>query len=210
VITNNCDDAIVAWLNCDEQYLEGALARAAGYFRQHPETEVLFGDALVVRPDGTLLCARRAVLPERNHMLTSYLTVFSAALFIRARAVREKNLFPDTEWKILGDVDLVDRMISSGVRFGVIRRFLAAFTDSGRNISLTSDRVCHEQQTLAARLSPSVRALKPLWRWRHRVRKLLSGAYRHRMAEYSVFTDRLSQRTNFSVRRAPVVWKGRL
>src|ERR1700760_4816902 len=38
---------ILCWLNCDQQYLPGALAQVADYFRRHPETEVLFGDALV-------------------------------------------------------------------------------------------------------------------------------------------------------------------
>ena len=39
---------ILCWLNCDEQYLPGALNAVAHYFRQHPDTEVLIADALVV------------------------------------------------------------------------------------------------------------------------------------------------------------------
>ncbi len=86
-------DMVVAWLNCDEQYLPGALKKAAQFFGDAPETEVLFGDALVIRPDGSLLCARRVMRPRVNHILTSYLPVFSAAMFVRLSTVQEKSLF---------------------------------------------------------------------------------------------------------------------
>ena len=36
---------IVCWLNSDEQYLEGTLAKVADYFETHPDIDVLFGDA---------------------------------------------------------------------------------------------------------------------------------------------------------------------
>ncbi len=39
---------ILAWLNCDEQYLPGALATVADYFRTHPGVDVLFADAIIV------------------------------------------------------------------------------------------------------------------------------------------------------------------
>src|SRR5882757_1252682 len=54
---------ILAYLNCDEQYLPGALARVAEFFAQHPEIDVLFGDALLVDRRGAPLSYRRMVLP---------------------------------------------------------------------------------------------------------------------------------------------------
>src|SRR5215207_9280200 len=35
---------ILAYLNCDEQYLPGALNLVADYFAEHPEVDILFGD----------------------------------------------------------------------------------------------------------------------------------------------------------------------
>ena len=34
---------ILAYLNCDEQYLPGTLAAVADYFSRHPEVDVVFG-----------------------------------------------------------------------------------------------------------------------------------------------------------------------
>jgi glycosyltransferase involved in cell wall biosynthesis len=36
---------VFAWLNSDDTYLQGALLTAASFFSDHPETELLFGDA---------------------------------------------------------------------------------------------------------------------------------------------------------------------
>src|SRR5438105_12902146 len=41
---------ILAYLNCDEQYLPGALRRAAAFFEQHPGIDVLFGKNIIVDP----------------------------------------------------------------------------------------------------------------------------------------------------------------
>ncbi|MBC8207253.1 MAG: glycosyltransferase [Kiritimatiellaeota bacterium] len=201
---------VVAWLNCDEQYLPGTLLKAARCFTENPDADVLFGDVLVVRPDGSLLCARRAIRPDQNHMLTSHLTVFSAAMFLRRCVLLAENLFPDPKWKVLGDVDLVWRMLRSRVRFGIVREFFATFTDSGENISLTRDDAVREREVMAACVPPLPRAMRPLWVFLHRFRKLCSGAYLRRPVDYSIFTDDLSRRKIFSVSRAPVVWKGRL
>ena len=45
---------ILAYLNCDEQYLPGALAAVAGFFEQHPQIDVLFGDVVMVDTRGAV------------------------------------------------------------------------------------------------------------------------------------------------------------
>ena len=60
---------IVAYLNCDEQYLPGTLEFVKKYFDTHPDVDVLFGDFYVVNSDGTLESWRReegAVAPARG------------------------------------------------------------------------------------------------------------------------------------------------
>src|SRR4051794_32239348 len=39
---------ICAYLNCDEQYLPGSLAKVANFFSTHPAVDVLFGDIILV------------------------------------------------------------------------------------------------------------------------------------------------------------------
>src|SRR5580693_4509125 len=38
---------ILSYLNCDEQYLPGALSAVGAYFDNHPEVDLLFGNCLV-------------------------------------------------------------------------------------------------------------------------------------------------------------------
>jgi glycosyltransferase involved in cell wall biosynthesis len=54
---------VLCWLNCDEEYLPGVLSKVADYFRAHPETEVLFADAIIVDNDGNYVCSRQVLTP---------------------------------------------------------------------------------------------------------------------------------------------------
>ena len=49
---------ILAYLNCDEQYLPGVLRFVKHYFDARPRVDVLFGSVLIVRPNGSLLSYR--------------------------------------------------------------------------------------------------------------------------------------------------------
>src|SRR5258708_6486422 len=39
---------LLAYLNCDEQYLPGGLRKVAEYFDNHPETEILFANLVAI------------------------------------------------------------------------------------------------------------------------------------------------------------------
>ncbi len=51
---------ILSYLNCDEQYLSGALAKVARYFDGRPEVDALLADCIVIDPKGDYICERRA------------------------------------------------------------------------------------------------------------------------------------------------------
>lgn len=203
------DADVVAWLNCDEQYLEGALSNVAEWFSENRFDEVLFGDALVIDPDGNLLCYRQAMRPLRRHIATSYLPVFSAAMFIRSSCVVEHDLFPDASWTLLGDVELVFRALEKNVRLGMLHEPLSAFVDSGENFSLSGPAESERKRT-AMMLPPLERALCWLWPLEHRLRRLLSGAYRSRGVDYSIYSSSPEARVTHHCPRAPTIWKNRL
>jgi Glycosyl transferase family 2 len=56
---------VIAHPNCDDQYLPGTLATVIRYFDRHPDVDVLFGDVLTVRPDGSLIAYWKAIRPFR-------------------------------------------------------------------------------------------------------------------------------------------------
>src|SRR5438876_12243892 len=62
---------LLAYLNCDEQYLPGALGEVAQFFETHPEVEVLFADAVVIDRGGAYICHRKALVPTMYHSLLS-------------------------------------------------------------------------------------------------------------------------------------------
>ena len=82
---------IVAWLNCDEQYLPGALAKVAAFFEQHPEVDVLFGDSVLLDAQGEILsyAAPYATRPP----LHAQLRYVCASLSDRARFPLEYGFY---------------------------------------------------------------------------------------------------------------------
>jgi glycosyltransferase involved in cell wall biosynthesis len=86
---------ILAYLNCDEQYLPGALAAVAGFFEQHPQMDVLFGDVVMVDTEGRYLYHRKMQTPLKYHTWTCHLsTLFTctgANMSIGPNARRENR-----------------------------------------------------------------------------------------------------------------------
>src|SRR4051794_30732105 len=74
---------IVSYLNCDEQYLPNALRTVREYFSAHPAIDVVFGDALLIKPDGSLLAYRKGYPPRWPYIVASHLYVLSCTMFMR-------------------------------------------------------------------------------------------------------------------------------
>src|SRR5206468_775583 len=89
---------ILAYLNCDEQYLPGTLSFVADLFARHPDVDVAFGDVVVVDPDGKYICSRQALPPRLYHTWVCTLPVFTAATFFRRRILDQHKLYFDESW----------------------------------------------------------------------------------------------------------------
>ena len=81
---------ICAYLNCDEQYLAGALAKVLDEFRKQPAAEILYGGFLVVDEKGDLVTAQRPVKMFWQHVATSHLPNFTCATFFK-REMMERD-----------------------------------------------------------------------------------------------------------------------
>jgi glycosyltransferase involved in cell wall biosynthesis len=201
---------ILCWLNCDEQYLPGALARVADYFRDHPETEVLVADAIVVDPSGRYVCSRQVLKPLLYHSWICHLGTLSCATFFRRDLVRERGFTLDPRWQSVGDADLLVRLLRARVRIDVLRAYLAVFVDTGENLSLRP-LALREMAQLAAEAPRWAQALRRFWVILHRVRRMLAGLYRLQPFSYEIYTpDSSRQRVKFSVTRPTFHWKGRV
>ena len=190
---------ILAYLNCDEQYLPGALAAVKKFFDAHPKIEVLFGDVVVVDAEGHCIACRKMVLPSRTHVQVSHLPTFTCATFFRRSLVQKHQLFFDPQWRIVGDAAWIVKMIEKRIRMAMLHRYTSAFTQTGDNLSV-SPNALNEKLRLRSTASPWTRALKPLWITRHRLDKWSAGCYRQAPFQYDIYTQSQSdQRTTFNV-----------
>jgi glycosyltransferase involved in cell wall biosynthesis len=180
--------SIVSYLSCDEQYLPGTLATVGAYFQTHPEVDVLFGDTLVTRPDGSLLCFRKAYAPIWPFIATSDLYNFPSSMFLRRRVIERGELF-DASFKDVGDEEFVIRLLRKGYRMATLRRYLSTFTLTGSNRS---------QNPVVRTEGERLERMLPGWVFRSRVPlnvarllfKFASGAYFERPPlRYSMYVS---------------------
>jgi glycosyltransferase involved in cell wall biosynthesis len=201
---------VFSWLNCDEQYLPGALKEVADYFREHPETEVLFADAIIVDNDGNYLCSRPVLTPQLYHTWTCHLQTFSCSTFFRRCLMKERGFMLDPRWKDLGDADLIIRMLRAGVRMAILRRYTTTFVDNGQNRNLQP--TARQEREALTNAAPSwVRAMRPAWILLHRMRRWWNGIYSVRPFAYAIFTrSSPAARVHFDVPEPTFYWANRM
>ena len=196
---------IAAYLNCDEQYLPGALAAVGKYFAENPSVDVVFAHALVTDEQGRCLCLRKAILPGKIHTWVSgNLAILTCATFFRRKAIIERGLLFNPERCAIGDGEWIMRLIDAGVPMGILPRITSTFLDHGSNMMLT-ERGVREQRQLIATAPRWSRVLRPLVRAHYRLRKLLHGAYRQAPFDYSIYLDPAA-RTSFHVAQPSFRW----
>ena len=201
---------ILSYLNCDEQYLPGALWAVRDYFERHPKVEILFGDCVVVDPKGEFMCYRKVQKPSKYHVMVSHLPTFTSSTFFRRSLLDRHGLFFDTQWRDVGDAAWVLRALDKGVRIGILGQFLSAFTDTGANMNMAPN--AQREKELLAGMAPAwARKLALALVWKHRVNRLLRGAYRQKPFDYAIYTlASASDRVVHHVEHPSFIWKGRL
>jgi glycosyltransferase involved in cell wall biosynthesis len=201
---------ILGYLNCDEQYLPDTLVAVKSHFDRRPDTDVLFGSTLITYPDGSLATFRKSYPIIEPFVLSSHLYSFTCSMFFRRQIVDNGELF-DAQYRIVGDLEFVVRLLRRGYRFRHTSKFLSAFTLTGSNMGLpdaTFASTSREGQLIESWRPWWVRRLqRPLDGLRVAL-KLLSGAYFQRAPiVYAVYgTEDAKTRSWFRVRRAPRRW----
>jgi glycosyltransferase involved in cell wall biosynthesis len=201
---------LLAYLNCDEQYLPGTLSAVSDYFDRHPGVDVLFADSLVVDGQGGFMCYRKVQTPNKYHTMVSHLQTFTCSMFFRRKVIDDYGLFFDAKWRAAGDADWVLRVLQAKVRVGILRRFTSAFTDTGANMCLSAN--AKKEEALIVASAPAwARKLRRALIWHHRLRRLLGGIYRQQPFDYSIYTlASPEKRVAFHVEKPTFIWKSRL
>lgn len=202
---------ILAYLNCDEQYLPGTLLRVADAFAADPNLDLLLADALVIDADGGLICRRHVVVPHPAFVEIDHLPTFTGAMFFRRRVFHDYGLRFDTSLRCVADAAWMVAALRHPLHLRLLRQPTTAFVDDGRNLSLTPEGR-REKAALAAQAPPWARRCHALLRIQHQLRKLARGAYLpQRPLTYAIYTrSSPGQRVTFTVQRPPTIWRERL
>ena len=197
---------ILAYLNCDEQYLPNTLKAVEQHFREHSEVDVVFGDVVLTDAKGEYLAHRKMLPPLLYHTWVCQLSTLSCGMFFRSRLVKEKGMLFDAGLRDAGDAEWMIRVLRQGTRMGVLKQFTSVFAFTGANMSASANAT-RERRELAA--------LAPAWaRWfragivlHHRLRRLVGGMYSQSPFSYEVFTLAEPQRRRVvKVDRPRVGW----
>jgi glycosyltransferase involved in cell wall biosynthesis len=177
---------VLAYLNCDEQYLPGALQAVHDFFNKHPEVDVLLADTVVTDANGDYLCHRYSLVPSENQIWVRF-SVLTCALFIRRRVVHEQGLFFDTRWRDLGDFFWVLEAVRRGLRLAVLPRITSVFADTGENMNLKPNAL--RERKLKYEMTPGwLKRLQLPYAIQYRLRLAARGALRLKPFDYWLYT----------------------
>lgn len=177
---------LLAYLNCDEQYLPGALQAVSGWFAAHPETEVLFGDVIYVSSAGDYVAHRKMQTPLKYHTWTCHLSTLTCATFFR-RSILDRGLYFDPGWRIGGDGEWMVRLLNAGVRMAALGQFTSVFTRTESNLS-ASPAGNREAERLRRTAPAWAQAARPLFILQHRLRRGLGGMYHQGPFSFQIYT----------------------
>jgi len=167
---------ICAYLNCDEQYLAGALAKVLDEFKKQPAAEILYGGFLVLDEKGDLVTAQRPVKMFWQHVATSHLPNFTCATFFKREMMERDQAWFDSKLKYCGDLQWAIERLKADISFCCMPTFVSTFLEHSRNFGLSQQGLAE-----ASRIRESapnwVQNLGIFWKVIHRTRKLIEGAY---------------------------------
>ena len=200
---------ILAYLNCDEQYLPGALRAVGDYFAAHPEIEVALAGTVVIDENWKYVCHRPSLVPNPWYLWWKF-PVLTSSIFIRRSVIEQRGIFFDTQWRTVGDFHWVLALMKNKVPMAVCDHFTSLFVDRGENLGL-SPLAVKEIAATHAMAQKWTRPLRPFWVLHHRLRRLAAGHFSLRPTNYSIFTfDSPARRVQFEAPRPTGIWWNRL
>ncbi len=188
---SRCTGQYLSWLNADEQYLPGTLARVQQFFESHPAVDAIFADYLVVDASGQAVALRKEVPLRRFYVANGFLNAQSCTMFFRRRLWDAGILKFDPKWRYAADKDMVLTMLAQGVRFEHLPQVLSIFGIDGNNLSTHSGM---QQEAEAVRLAHGAFRFKPLRALpliARRAERLLRGGYGTQSIDYMFALDEM-------------------
>ncbi len=125
---------VVGWLNADEYYLPDALKKLARAFTEHPDADLIHGEALYVNAKKEPLRIKRDHRFDKMILLYYGCYIQSCSTFWR-RQVLDDGHYLDDSYKVCMDFEYWVRLMKSGYTLRFTPDVLAAFVWHGENVS---------------------------------------------------------------------------
>ena len=200
---------ILAYLNCDEQYLPGALAAVQRFFEENPKVEVALAGSIITDGEGKYICHRHLLEPNPRHVWFKF-PILTSSVFLRAKVIKERGLFFDTQWRDLGDFHWMLALMKNKVPMAVCPAFTSVFADTGDNMNMKPNAIREKAET--EKMSPRwLKPLKPVWVLSHRLRRFRAGHFKLKATSYEIYTKKSPERRiEFYVERPTPIWWNRM
>ncbi len=132
---------IVGWLNSDDIYFPGALQCVVAYFAEHPEAQVVYGDAQHIDADDRFI-EQYPTEPWDFERFKEICFISQPATFLRRQVVLDNGPL-DTSLRYCMDYEYWFRLAGRGVRFTYLPRLLAATRLHDEAATLSQRIACH-------------------------------------------------------------------
>ena len=206
---DKCTGEFVVHLNADEEMLPGALSAVAGYFKAHPDVDVVLGASVIVNATGNLLCYRKPLHPSLGILVTSHHPIPSCAVFLRRSSFTDRKWLYDPEFRNISDVLLMIDIVKQHKKIALLKQYTSVFVITGTNIGLTQSPRAQKEYSYQMSLATGRQKLfRPFIRAAFYLQRLLTGHYSQRHLAYDMYLpDALETRTHFEVSRPSGIYR---
>lgn len=179
----------LSWLNSDEQYLPGTLAKVQAYFDSNPEVDVVFGDYIVADGTGRPIALRREIPFRAIYAANAFLNTASCTLFFRRRLLDSGLLHLDSRYRYAADKALLLGLARAGKLIRRIPDYLAIFCVDGTNLSTHREMAIEAESIRLANGAFRRHALRRVVMIGRSLERLLGGGYVPRNVRYRFAID---------------------
>lgn len=180
---------VLSWLNSDEQYLPGTLAKVGAYFAANPQVDVVFGDYIVADGQGRPVALRREIPFRFRYAANSFINTASCTLFFRRRLLEQGRLQLDSRFRYAADKELMLRLASTGAVIKHLPGYLSVFGVDGTNLSTHPQMEAEIESIRLANGAFHNRRLRDLLLIGRHLERFFRGGYKRQAIRYLYAMD---------------------